>query len=217
MTPPRYLSRGGGGDGGGGGGTVRDTQTRHLAPTPNLTFYKRRDAFLMFEGLRLFDQVDLILKNDEVLEFHDLHGGQVLRCLGLWTRFVRGDEEERSIHDRRAVQHGGHENVVPRAVDERDVTDELHSVSAGWSLAWWVVLLVGAVRAVVPRSWTSFVFAFVNLYRRRVSHICTQPRALKGVQKRARTQTHTHLCISVTQLDCDIPHELVLEADGHDA
>jgi hypothetical protein len=82
------------------------------------TFDKRRDAFLMFQGLRFFDQVDLILENDEMLEFHDLHGRQVLRCLGLRTRFVCGDEKKCGVHDRCAVQHGGHQNVVPWTVDE---------------------------------------------------------------------------------------------------
>jgi hypothetical protein len=127
------------------------------------TFYKRGNAFLMFQGLRLFDQVDFILEDDEVLEFHDLHGCQVLRCLGLRTRFVGGDEKKRGVHDRSAVQHCGHENVVSWTVDERDMSDQLHPVSAAWSFAWWVVLFVGAIRAVVSRSWTSLVFAFVNL------------------------------------------------------
>ena len=82
------------------------------------TFYERCDAFLMFKGLRLFDQVDLILENDDVLEFHDLHGGQMLRRLGLRTRFVGCDEEKCGVHDCCAVQHGSHENVVPWTVDE---------------------------------------------------------------------------------------------------
>src|SRR6266403_5819138 len=109
------------------------------------TFDKRRNAFLMFEGLRLFDQVDLVLEDDEMLEFHDLHGGQVLRCLGLRTRFVRCDEKKCGVHDRRAVQHGSHQNVMSWTVDERDVTNELHPVSTAWPFAWWVILLVGAI------------------------------------------------------------------------
>jgi hypothetical protein len=127
------------------------------------TFHERRDAFLVFEGLSLFDQVDLVLEYDEVLELHDLHGCQVFRRLRLRARLVRGDEEKRGVHDRGAVQHGGHEDVMPGAVDERDVADELHPVSAPGSLAWRVVLLVRAMRAVVSRSRTRLVFAFVNL------------------------------------------------------
>ena len=106
------------------------------------TFYECRDALLVFEGLSLFDQVHLILQDDEVLELHDLHGRQVLRCLRLWARFVRRDEKECGVHDRCTVQHGSHQNVVSWAVDERDVTDELHSVSTARSLARRVVLLV---------------------------------------------------------------------------
>jgi hypothetical protein len=67
------------------------------------TFYKGSDAFLVFESLGLFNQVDLVLEDDEVLELHDLHCGQVLRCLRLWACFVRGDEEKGSIHDCRPV------------------------------------------------------------------------------------------------------------------
>ena len=96
----------------------------------------------MLERVRLFNQVDLVLENDEVLEFHNLHCRKVLRCLGLWARLVRGNEKECGVHDCRAVQHGSHQNVMPRAVNERDMADEFHSVSATWSLAWGVVLLV---------------------------------------------------------------------------
>ena len=127
------------------------------------TFHERRDAFLVFEGLRLFDQVNLILEYDEMFELHDLHGRQVFRRLRLRARLVRGDKEKRGVHDRGAVKHGGHENVVPGTVDERDVADELHPVTAPGSLAWRVVLLVRAMRAVVSRPRTSLVFAFVNL------------------------------------------------------
>ena len=80
-----------------------------------------------------------------MLEFHDLYGRQMFRCLGLRTRFVGGDEKKCGVHDRCAVQHGGHQNVVPWTVDERDVTNELHPVSAAGSFAWWVILFVGAV------------------------------------------------------------------------
>jgi hypothetical protein len=52
---------------------------------------------------------------------------------------------------------------MPGTVDERDVADELHPVSAPGSLAWRVVLLVRAVRAVVSRPRTGLVFAFVDL------------------------------------------------------
>jgi len=98
-----------------------------------------------------------------MLELHDLHGRQVFRRLRLRARLVRGNEEKRGVHDRGAVQHGGHENVMPGTVDERDVADELHPVTAPGSLAWRVVLLVRAMRAVVSRSRTSLAFAFVNL------------------------------------------------------
>src|SRR6267154_45890 len=113
MTLPRYLIKGGRGSRG-----QSDIERRERNDKRMKTFYKRCDAFLMFKGLRLFDQVDLILENDDVLEFHDLHGCQMLRRLGLRTRFVGCDEKKCGVHDRCAVQHGSHENVVPWTVDE---------------------------------------------------------------------------------------------------
>ena len=56
---------------------------------------------------------------------HDLNGGQVLRGLRLRARLVGGDQQQRGVHDRRAVQHRGHQNVVARAVDERHVPLQL--------------------------------------------------------------------------------------------
>jgi hypothetical protein len=43
----------------------------------------------------------LILENDDVVEFHDFNGGQVLRGLGLGACFVSGDQEESSILEKR--------------------------------------------------------------------------------------------------------------------
>jgi hypothetical protein len=39
----------------------------------------------------------LILENDDVVEFHDFNGGQVLRGLGLGAGFVSGNQEESGI------------------------------------------------------------------------------------------------------------------------
>ncbi len=61
------------------------------------------------------DQVDLVLQDDDVLQLHDLHGGQVLAGLRLRARLVGRDQQQRAVHNRRAVQHGGHEDVVPCA------------------------------------------------------------------------------------------------------
>ena len=75
----------------------------------------------MFFGGLLANQVDLVLQDDNVLQFHDFDGGQVLRRLRLGARLVTGDQEEGSIHDCCTVQHGSHENIVTWAIDERDV------------------------------------------------------------------------------------------------
>ena len=66
----------------------------------------------------------------------------MLRCLGLWARLVTGNEKEGGVHDRGAVKHGSHQNVVTGAINERDMADELHPGIAAWSLAWGVVFLI---------------------------------------------------------------------------
>lgn len=38
------------------------------------TFYERRYAFLMLQGLGLFNQVHFVLEDDEMLELHDFYG-----------------------------------------------------------------------------------------------------------------------------------------------
>lgn len=69
------------------------------------------------------------------------------------------------------------------AVDKGDVTQELHRTTTPWPFARWVVLFVRWIRPVAARSWTCLVCTFVDL------------------------------CICVTQLDRNVSHELVLEAD----
>ena len=96
----------------------------------------------MLERLRLLDQIYFILENNYILEFHDLDSSQMLRCLWLWTRLITSNEQQRSVHDSSAVQHGSHENVVAGAVDEGDVANELHPPTASWPLTWRVILLV---------------------------------------------------------------------------
>ena len=61
----------------------------------------------MLQSLRLLDQIDLVLQDDDVLELHDLHRRQVLRRLGLRARLVASNEKEGGVHDRCAVQHRG--------------------------------------------------------------------------------------------------------------
>lgn len=85
------------------------------------------DLLMLLLRLRLLDQVDLVLQDEQVLQLHDLHRGQVLGGLRLRARLVGGNEQQCCVHDSGTVQHGSHENVVPRAVDEGHVThaDEL--------------------------------------------------------------------------------------------
>lgn len=60
------------------------------------------------------------------------------------------------------------------AIDERDVSDKFHSVSASWAFTGWVVFLVGAVGTITAWSWAGFVFTFINLNEDKsifVSHV----------------------------------------------
>lgn len=99
----------------------------------------------MFKRLCFLDQIHLVLQNDDVLQLHDFNSSQVLRGLRLGTSFVSGDEEKSRVHDGGAVQHGGHQDIVSGTVNEGDMTDEFHARSTAWSLAGWVVFLVGSV------------------------------------------------------------------------
>jgi hypothetical protein len=106
------------------------------------TLDERGDALLVLQRLRLLYEIDLVLEDDDVFELHDLDGCEMLRRLRLGARLVPGDKQQRGVHDRGTVQHGGHENVVARAIDERDVPDELHARIASRPLARRALLLV---------------------------------------------------------------------------
>ena len=63
-------------------------------------------------------QIDLVLEDDNVAQLHDFDGCQVLRRLGLRTCFIPSNEQESSIHDSCPGQHGTHQNIVARAINE---------------------------------------------------------------------------------------------------
>ena len=109
------------------------------------TLNEGRDTLLLINRLTLLDQVDLILKNDDILEFHDLYSGQMFGGLGLRTGFVTSDEEECSVHDCSSVKHCSHENVVSWTVDEGDVPEEVHCATAAGPLTGRVILFAGRV------------------------------------------------------------------------
>ena len=98
------LELGGDGDDGGavGDGTADELQ----------------DGLVVLQGTILPHQIDLVLQDDDVAELHDLDGGQVFRGLGLRARFISGNQKEGGIHDGGTRQHGTHQNIVPRAIDE---------------------------------------------------------------------------------------------------
>jgi len=86
------------------------------------TLDEGRNLRVLVGGSTLLDQVDLVLENQNVLQLHDFDGSQVLGGLWLRARLVAGDQQQRGVHDRGAVEHGGHQDVVAGAVDERHVT-----------------------------------------------------------------------------------------------
>ena len=97
------------------GRAVRD---RALHELDNRVVLVRRGVFLY--------QVDFVLQDDDVFQAHDFHGGEVFARLGLRAAFVSRDEQKRAIHHRGAVEHGGHQNVVPGAIHEGNVPHEVH-------------------------------------------------------------------------------------------
>ena len=54
--------------------------------TAGCTLDEGLDLLLLLLGDRLLDQVDLVLQDDDMLEAHDLDGGEVLRRLRLRAR-----------------------------------------------------------------------------------------------------------------------------------
>jgi len=48
------------------------------------------DLIMLFLGLTLLDQVNLVLHDDYMLQLHNLNGSQVLGGLRLWTRLIAG-------------------------------------------------------------------------------------------------------------------------------
>jgi len=63
---------------------------RHSKDHDLFTLDKLDDLFTLILGLTLFNQVNLILHDEDVLKFHDLYRGQMFRRLRLWTRLVTG-------------------------------------------------------------------------------------------------------------------------------
>jgi hypothetical protein len=153
----------------GPGGKVPDRQRNFahqiFADAVHIVFEDRRDGengggvgdgagdefsnlLLLGRGGVGLDEIDLVLENENVLEAHDFHRGQVFAGLGLGAGFVAGDEENGGVHDGGAVQHGGHENVVARAVDEGDVAAEFVAATAFDEF-------VGMGTAAASEEWTS--------------------------------------------------------------
>jgi len=54
---------------------------------------------VVLRGCLLSHQIDLVLKNDNVAELHDLYGRKMLGSLRLRASFVTGNEEECGVHD----------------------------------------------------------------------------------------------------------------------
>jgi len=71
------------------------------------------------------------LEDEDVFELHDFDGGKMFRSLRLGTRLVRGDEEEGGVHHGSTVEHGGHEDIVTRTIDEGNVSSSQSNFSTG--------------------------------------------------------------------------------------
>mmetsp|Transcript_30724 Transcript_30724/g.92012 ORF Transcript_30724/g.92012 Transcript_30724/m.92012 type:complete len:240 (+) Transcript_30724:1019-1738(+) len=180
------LEHGRDGDNGGG---IRDGP-RHEPP----------DLLVLRQCRVRLDQIDLVLEYDDVLEAHNLHGGQVLRGLGLGARLVPGHEEEGGVHDGGAVEHGRHENVVAGAVDEGDVAAEAVGDSR---------LVVGKDVG-VGRAAGGVESSQLLIFDGLLCIIACAIAVLLGGEGIALVD----LGVGVSQFDGNVPLQLVLEADG---
>jgi len=70
----------------------------------------------------LDDQINLVLKDNNMLETHDINSNQMLSSLRLWVWLISSDEQECSVHDGRTCKHSSHEGIVTWAIDKRDVS-----------------------------------------------------------------------------------------------
>ena len=57
------------------------------------------DTLPMVQRPCVFDQVDLVLEDDDVLQFRGFDCGQMLLRLRLRTGFVSGDKQQCGVHD----------------------------------------------------------------------------------------------------------------------
>lgn len=117
----------------------------------------------------------------------------MLARLRLWAGLVAGDQQEGGVHDGRSVQHGGHEHVVARTVDEGHVTKQRHRAAAARAFANGMRLCVGTERGVAIRT----------------MKLGKGPEELR---RAVRIVALIDLCVGVAQLDSNISLQLVLEA-----
>ena len=140
------------------------------------------------------NEIDLVLEDDDVLQAHNFHGGQVLRGLRLGAGFVAGNEKKGGVHDGRAVEHGGHENVMTGTIHERHMPAQMVS-HAGL----FICKGIGMGRS------TGGVESTLLL-------VIVATRFLPALLFGCRTSL-VNFGIGVSQLDGDIPLQLVLEPD----
>lgn len=108
---------------------------------------------MLLEALVLVadDDVDLVLADDDLVEVHDLDGGQVLTGLVLRARLIACNQEQSTVHDSGTSKHRCHKHIVTRAVDEGDVAPKEELAAA--VLAGSLVLLLGSIRLVALWLW----------------------------------------------------------------
>jgi len=68
------------------------------------------------------NDINLVLKNNNVFQLHDIDSDQVLTSLRLRVRVVSCDEEQGCVHDCSTSKHSGHEGIVTGTIDKRDVS-----------------------------------------------------------------------------------------------
>ena len=105
----------------------------------------------------------LILQYNDMLQLHNLNRSQMLTRLRLRARLISRYQQKCSIHNRSAGQHGAHQDVVARAVDERHMPQQSIRPLTSFPLTRRIDFLLTLERAIACRPRTLLVVTLIDL------------------------------------------------------
>jgi len=98
----------------------------------------------------LNNDVNFVLKDNNLVQIHDLDCCQMLRSLRLRARLIASNKKKCRVHDCCSCEHSSHKDIVTWAIHERDVAHKEELVLA--MLALCSVLLIALIGLVALRS-----------------------------------------------------------------